>query len=415
MILSLAGLGFATVANAQSDAQPKAQAFAADTRPTVAWSHSEIPFEAVEPDGLRSPSELQFQRLTLYFSEPLAIRQLEMESCSGLWRDGVSATLNMGEWVVRAEGGTQRLTFSWSPANLKTRTVQSITIGFRFNRKPCLKSLRVRDLRSQPVALSLDRHLPSLSSQTFSQRTEWTSAQPIDGALLWYGDEPIGDKEGRSTSEMMLMGTDRVVTVPVRPGLQYVPIDPPHEKKVIAARQALASDLRGLVLLSANGAEAWRANAREGEPPKVDTGSGFLRQLLHQDLVSHDDKGLWVLRLRVDGSFYIRGEDDRRGVGRLFGAVGRYTVQVNDDRSVRLLLLGHRLKGRSDADIPACAEDCLPRATSAKRDRKSSISEEIEIDRSGAGGQLMLRNRSPRTEREFDFTDMRVRLGHADL
>lgn len=377
----------------------------------------------------------QFARLDIRFEKPVEISRLEIEACSGGFTDGVDAYVNFDHTRVFVEGGKNKLTFAIAGEG-KPLPVTSLVFNFRHNRDVCVRSLGVfrKDMRVQlkvpervevaggrvPAAL-FDARPETYWSHENSGAVEMKLAAEteISRVRVWNGDQrgPSRFKAAPRAKVILFAsesGSERV-SLADRDGPQIIRFKTPFKSRALRLSVEEAS---GGAVSKARVAEIQLGDDTRFFAPNV-TGalqaladarrSGFragnLGNMMDQTLDYHDDETRWAVRVRSDGTVFIKGHSESLDRARVFSFLGLYTILEANATRVRLQVEGSRFTTHAELDGTACPGACSAGGNSSEQ----VVNDEISFGRS-RDGLVFVRDEGPRRASGLDFRSFKARV-----
>ncbi|MCM2281253.1 MAG: hypothetical protein NDI61_05330 [Bdellovibrionaceae bacterium] len=376
----------------------------------------------------------QFARLEMRFAQPVLVSKIHVTSCGAAFADGVDAQINFDHTRVFVEGGQPKLTFAIA-ADQNPIPVQSLVFNFRHNTDVCVRELAIFN-GAKPVALRAPKLRAlegSVPTALFDSRleTSWSSSEmgPVEirfateadirRVRVWNGD-PRGVQiyQGSPRAKTVALASDsarETFALKDESGLQTVQLKTPMKTKLL---RVAVTEAYGGEISQARMAEMQFGDESSFFSPDVSAGlkatvdarlSGFraagLSDMVDRTLSFREDEREWSVRLRSDGSIFIRGHSENLERARLFSFVGRYVVVEANEKRVRIKVDGSRFASHLELDGAVCAAACAGgRGPDGER-----VQDEMSFGRA-KDGFVFVRDEGPRGTSGLDFHDFKARV-----
>jgi hypothetical protein len=133
--------------------------------------------------------------------------------------------------------------------------------------------------------------------------------------------------------------------------------------------------------------------------------SARLEGILDRNLIMADDNENWSVRVRTDGTFFMRGKSENLKRARTFTFLGTYTIQESNKKNVRVKIVGVLSNQIHEQDSSTCARDCADNPGP----QSMELNDEISFGR-GKDGIIFVRDEGPRRANGLEFHALKARV-----
>ncbi len=376
----------------------------------------------------------QFAKLEMRFAGPTPVSKIEIESCGESFADGVEAIVNFDHTRTFVEGGKRTLAFAVAPAE-RPLEARSLVLNFRYNENACVREIRVMNgakrlalrppgllaVEGGPPAAPFDSRLETSwsSGETGPIELRFASERNVSRVRVWNGDprNPAAFK-GSPRVKTLALSTGKStekVSLEDSPAAQVVSLKNPLRGKVIrvsvegahggAAGEARLAELQFGDADGFSGPDVSTALRATAEARKAGFRASGLGDVVDRALRYAEDDRDWTVRLRSDGSVFIKGQSESLERARAFSFLGRYEIVEATGKRLRLKLSGARFTSSRELDASVCAADCAGGSGPAGQ----WLEDEISFGRA-KDGLVFVRDEGPRRAVGLDFHDFKARI-----
>ncbi len=383
----------------------------------------------------KADASAQFAKLDLRFTAPVTLNKVEVQSCGPSYADGADLYVNFDEQVAFAEGGKPVLSFS-PGANLPGVQARSLTFNFRYNKEVCVSAIRLlnegKALKIAVPFVDEKGHAGITSLHDGRLDTPW-SADETGGSVVvkfdtdvrikqirvWNGDQRTTTKFQAvpRVKTLTFFGEESKGTAVLKDlkGMQTIDLSDTVKGKSIriAVEEAFGGKVevaRLSELQIGKSNEFYQMDITQVAQANADARkSAFkvarLDGILDRNLGVADDNEKWSVRVRSDGTFFMRGKSENLDRARTFTFLGSYTVQESNKKNVRIKIVGVMSNQVHEQDSSTCARDCAdnPGPQSAE------LTDEISFGR-GKDGIIFVRDEGPRRANGLEFHALKARI-----
>lgn len=376
----------------------------------------------------------QFARLEVRFAEATPVSRIEIESCQAAFTGGVDILVNFDHTRIFAEGGQTKLTFAIAPDE-KPLPVRSFVLNFRHNVDACVRKLRVmRGTKllslKVPSIIEAEGNLPTA---LFDSRPETTWALEDSGPFeikfnsetevtrvrVWNGDP-------RNAVHFKALPRVKAIALANENVSETIVLEDSASPQVIALKTPLKGKTLNVTILEAHRAPLAKAKLAElqfgnesgffspnisasfkatSESRKSGLRTSGLGKIVDRSL-SHEDEGQpWAVRVRSDGSVFIKGESESLDRARGFSFLGRYIIVEANQKRVRLKVEGARFHSPMELDGAVCTAECAGGSGPSGKWIEDEISFGLSKD-----GLVFVRDEGPRRATGLDFHNFKARI-----
>lgn len=375
----------------------------------------------------------QFVKLDLRFALAPTFNRIEIQSCGESFSDGANAYVNFDDASLFSEGGKPTLHFNFLKPILNAR---SVAFNFRYNQNVCVS--RVRFMMNGKVAQITIPFLPEpmtgsvLALHDGRLDTDWSldetdraaeisfeTEKRIDQIRVWNGDQ-------RSTSRFKASARVKTLALFTDSQREVVSLKDSLEPQTLKLPNTIKGKVIRLLVEEAHGGALASAKMSEVQfgyddefmvtdvTPLAKEASTSLRQkfasvrldrVLDRNLITRDDGTRWSIRLRSDGTFFMRGHTENLQRVRNFSYLGQYTFARIEKKSIHLSVRGFVTTLPFELDGSTCTRDC----GGNPGPEPEFIEDEISIG-AGKNGLIFVRDEGPRRSRGLEFDTLKTRL-----
>ncbi len=346
-------------------------------------------------------------KLSAIFASPLNVSSVHLESCEKDWADGIHVFASPGRQHVFVEGGKKKF-----DANLKS-PVESVSVVFGKDSDLCLKNLKFFDSKNQAIVLKVfetsraeisdevlfDQHPETIKALEEPVNITFAEPKTFDRLIVWTGGSPFyahslqlkGEKGWSETLSLRDSASDQeVVFRKPFTGTKLI-IEAPDAGELGEIRFAHKTKV-------------------EGPRSLVSTAKSFedagMPRLLDFEWVSSDgDADKWKIIFRQNGSFFVRGFSDDTRQARDYSAMGAYQIVRADQNKIRVKLNGVKIPTGFPWDGVSCPFMC---GSESHGEGFSMLTDTLLIEKLDEGS-VIVRNRTPFTQRTLSLSDVKVR------
>jgi hypothetical protein len=383
----------------------------------------------------KAEASAQFAKLDLRFSSPIALNKVEVQSCGTSFADGADLYVNFDEQVAFAEGGKPVLSFS-PGANLPSVQARSLTFNFRYNKEVCVSAIRLLSegkplkitvpfLDEKGRAGTISLHDGRLDTTWAPDETGGSVVVKFDNEVrikqirVWNGDQRTTAKfqavpraktlsffgeESKGTAELKdLKGMQTIdLSDTVKGKSIRVAVEAAYGGKVESARLTELQLGKSGEFYQMDITQIAQANA---DARKSAFKSARLEGILDRNLIMADDNENWSVRVRTDGTFFMRGKSENLKRARTFTFLGTYTIQESNKKNVRVKIVGVLSNQIHEQDSSTCARDCADNPGP----QSMELNDEISFGR-GKDGIIFVRDEGPRRANGLEFHALKARV-----
>ncbi len=406
------------------EVQPPVRVVTAITSTTVGDS----PFELLNGHGqLHTAPDAQSFKLSYFFDEPVTLQKVEVESCEKPFSDGLDFYFNFDQLHVFAEGGQKILSAPISQL-AGTGLITSVTINFNKNSGICLGA--VRFLRG---AKAVATEIPELLSAVVKRSGSLLEIKfPVErniAQIKFWLSQPILKTVVAYSATLALTGDgDQSETIKVTNLFAKEPLTLKTSligKNLQIKIQKLADDE---LLDRLTAASNWRffdgkkwfmvSPLASEQELQQDLKSKFeksgLTGILDHNLITQEEVSSenWKLRLRSDGTFFLRGlSEDVKAAGSYYG-LGTFEIKANSTpNGLVLTLKGVKKASSIEMDSDRCAWLCHQKNFTLPKE--NLISETISVE-AAPNNIFFVRNRSSKPTQTIPFFPLRMKITSVD-
>lgn len=378
------------------------------------------PIEAIlDVGGVRTTEKSPNVKLSVVFERPLAVRRVQLESCSNEWSDGIEVFSFPGLGRSFVEGGKKLLDVPISTG----RPVESIAMTFGRSQMLCLKSLRFLGDDQKPILILAPSSV--LTKSTGVDQDRWFDSHPetqaavetpfkltfnepheFDRAIVWTGGT------AQFSHALKIKGEKGwTETLPLRssPSSQEVIFKKPFKGKEISVEAPDSGEISELRFANGPKIESVRIEGQVRDRLRKQFElAGFAEILNTKWTTADEDK--WIFLFRSDGTFFVRGFNDDLKQARDYSGVGGFSMLREGKDKIRVRVNGVRFPTKLAWDGTACPFLC---GTDGSFETSTSVGDSLVIEKSGEGS-ITIRNRSARTQRTLTFGDLKLRRASED-
>jgi hypothetical protein len=383
----------------------------------------------------KADSTAQFAKLDLRFTAPVTLNKVEVQSCGTSYADGADLYVNFDEQVAFAEGGKPILTFTPS-VNLPSVQARALTFNFRYNKEVCVSAIRLLQ-DGKPIKISvpfLDEKGKAGTTALHDGRLDTTwAADETGGSVVvkfenevrikqirvWNGDQRTTSKfqalprvksllffgeESKGTAELKdLKGMQTIdLSDTVKGKSIRIAVDSAYGGKPENARLTELQIGKSGEFYQMDIAQISHANA---DARKSAFKSAGLEGILDRNLSMNDDNENWSVRVRSDGTFFMRGKSENLKRARTFTFLGTYSIQESNKKNVRIKIVGILSNPIHEQDSSTCARDCGDNPGP----QSMELTDEISFGR-GKDGIVFVRDEGPRRANGLEFHALKARV-----
>jgi hypothetical protein len=366
---------------------------------------------------IEARGDAQFVKVSVVLDSLVDVRKVRVESCGGIFQDGVDFYFYPRWKYAFAEGGKQAVEAQLAREDSQVRT---ISINFRHNNKVCLKGLWYSGPDQKLVPLEIEPPTPAVLdgarglSRLFDGIIDTVYDLSGAGAKLSFNVPQSFDRgrvwlkgRGARPSKIELKGDgefSEVVQLEDDWGGQEVRFKKPFKGRNLFIRGIDGGEVAE-IRFSGEAGTIRPHTDEENEAMSVRNriAEAGLIEILDRELGTREDGDRWQFRFRSDGTFFIRGFTDEDRTSRAYSALGSFEVISGSPRP-KLRLVGSRMTTAFPWDGIACPLGCGDRGAPPGK----LVGEEIEIEKL-RGAAFMIRNRTLSAERTLHFSDLKVK------
>lgn len=381
----------------------------------------------------KAEAAAQFVKLDLRFAASPQFNRVEVQSCGQPFNDGANLFVNFDDSSLFCEGGKNVLTFNFSKA---IENARSITLNLRYNKSVCISAVRfLKDGKIAKISVPfihdpLSVSVPALSDGRLD--TTWAldetdkaaelkfeTEQKIDKIRVWNGDQRSSGKfKAVPRVKSLALFTDKqreVVSLKDSPEPQTIELENTVKGKVI---RLLVEEAHGGTLAAARMSEVQVAYDDEfivaditatGKEKSASVRSSFenakLGEMLDRNLTSNEDDTKWSIRVRSDGTLFMRGHTENLQRSRDFSYLGHYKIDRADKKGVHISVEGFTTNLPAELDASTCGRDC----GGNPGPEPVFIHDEISFGR-GKNGIIFVRDEGPRRGKGLEFKTLKARI-----
>lgn len=389
--------------------------------------------------GQWRPGTGQFTKFELRFRAPVELSRAEIHGCDSQVFEGAEVYLDFDRRQVRTEGGKSKLVFALTAPGVKD-ALSSLAFNLRYNSGVCISAVKFfnGDVEVHVTAPVLAATVSAAPATLFDSRldTAWRSEVGrtqsevvfegevnITGMRVWTGDQRSRDTfKARPRAKVLLVSGDNgfkeTVQLADRIGAQSVALLQAYHGRVIRVR---VEDAFGGPVADATISEIQFTSGRNHISPDV-TGPlrvaadmrrmGFqeakLSEVLDRTMILDEEGDRWIVRLRSDGTLFVRGNSDNLLESRQFSFLGQYVIEGAKQYGLRLRVNGYRVPSHMDLDGSNCGRGC-----GEESDGLTFVEDVLSIRRPKARS-IFISSEKPKRSTLFGIRSLRMKVAHGE-
>ena len=374
----------------------------------------------------------EFLKLIMAFAEPVEVKSVAIETCTGEFADGVDFFFHPGQRRAFVEGGRAKAIVQ-VPGE---RAIRTLSIVLRHDTPACLKGLQLLDPKGNPVPLLfselVDAHFetddvrnlfnlafdePASFSNGMTTSLRFEEPQEMDRLFLWNGDQLTNETfqdnarvkkfkigvDGGPEQDIVLADKEGVQEIALRSHLKgsKVLLRPLSSGRISEMRFGMSSGGGRPRIFSPADPEYHLSNSKLVHSFQA---SG-VKEVLDHELTSRGDGKAWHFRFRGDSSFFVYGYNEGEDKAGFINGLGRFVIEQVEPNKITVHLRGSFVEAAGLWDGWICGAACGERESKTLK----PLDETIVLEKLPAGF-FMVRNRSAKTKRALQFTDLKSKV-----
>ena len=383
----------------------------------------------------QADSSAQFVKLDFRIHPPVIIDRIEIQSCGPSFADAVETYINFDEHRAITEGGKPTLAFT-PVLNLPGVQVRALTINFRYNRNTCVGGVKLlKDGKPVKLAVPIAEEKAvsgAVALQDGRLDTHWSPDETAGSVVVKFDNETkvkklrIWNGDQRSNSlfssqprakTLALIADDQKASVTVKDlkGMQTIDLDNSLKGKSIrvvveSAYDGKPENAKISEMQLGNGDEYFAGEISTSMQANVESRkAGFktakLDSVLDRNLVVNEGNEAWAIRVRSDGTIFMRGQSENLNRARTFSYMGSYTIQESTKKGVRIKTSGYYSNPVHEQDSSTCGRECAENPGP----EAMFLTDELSFGR-GKEGIIFVRDEGSRRARGFEFHSLKARI-----
>ena len=374
----------------------------------------------------------EFLKLSMSFAEPVEVKSVAIETCTGEFADGIDFFFHPGQRRAFVEGGRAKAIVQ-VPGE---RAIRTLSIVLRHDTPACLKGLQLLDLKGNPVSLVfpelVDAHFenedvrnlfnlafdePANFANGMTTSLRFEEPQEMDRLLIWNGDQLNNETfhehprvkkfrigiDGGPEQEIVLADKEGVQEIALRSRLKgsKVLLRPLSSGRISEMRFGMGNGGGRPRIFSPADPEYHVSNSKLVHSFQA----AGVQDTLDHELTSRGDGKSWHFRFRGDSSFFIYGYNEGEDKAGFINGLGRFSIEQVDPNKITIHLRGSFVEAGFLWDGWICGAACGERESKTLK----ALDETIVLEKLSVGF-FMVRNRSAKTKRALQFTDLKSKV-----
>jgi len=379
----------------------------------------------------------RFAKIEIQFLKPQPLSRIEIESCERQFTEGVDLYVDFDRSHRFSEGGKKKIVYEIDEKK-KPIPVGQIALNFRFNSDVCVRSLRffknqtaysvlvpsLFDSGSESPMELFDGRIDTVfqtekKQQLIFDGSEIKEKLKLVGLRVWNGDQRKGiDPVCAPALALKLVDGTRQETVSLSSSSSFQDLKLKetwvlnglkiHSDSGDEDNQCLA-EIKFVTDSGSAGVDVSKSITGQSSRVKEAFRLAELEGVVDQNLDLNDEDRIWQIRVRSNGSFFMRGHSNDFDLPKDFSYLANFRIVEANRRRVLIEAFGHRHSSPLELDGANCGSPCagtLGTNTFFVRSR-------LSFGR-GRDGSVFVREEGPKSGRGLNFESLKTQVSKSE-